>query len=693
MPIHWNGSSTIVRRRVELASCKKAEANREKQIEKGIPVERRGRKATGLQGSAYDSGVAKMSGLDHINSSKLGRTWVERLLQSVFPVLIALALSGCLDDSKDPTTGEAQLPGAENPSDPTNPAPADPEPPADPAPVNHAPEIAGTPPASVVAGEMYSFVPTASDADNDFLEFTITNQPAWASFSDETGALTGTPADADVGESEDITITVTDGRDTRSVGPFRIRINPRSQPPAPPSNSPPTLSGAPAGVVLVGSTYAFRPSASDADGDSLRFSIANRPSWASFSTTTGTLTGTPRTRHIGTYSNIVISVSDGSASSAIGPFAIQVQGPDNRAPTISGSPATSVEATQTYSFMPVAEDPDGDTLTYSIANRPAWASFSTSTGRLTGTPTASHVGTYANIVISVSDGRASASLGAFSIKVQAAPNQEPTIKGTPATSVKAGTAYSFTPTADDPDDDTLGFTIQNRPSWATFNTSTGRLSGTPTSANVGTFSGITISVSDGRATASLPAFSIRVEESANREPTISGTPATSVNVGAAYTFQPVASDADGDTLTYSIQNRPAWATFNTSTGRLSGTPTASSAGEYANIVISVTDGTASASLPAFTITVKQSANGSAILSWQAPTENVDGTPLTNLAGFRIAYGSSPSSLSTIVELANPGLTTHTVTGLGSGTWYFAVRAYTTSGAESDLSNIASKTIP
>src|SRR5690606_22119312 len=126
------------------------EVTREKQIEKGIPVERRGRKATGLQGSAYDSGVAKMSGLDHINSSKLGRTWVERLLQSVFPVLIALALSGCLDDSKDPTTGEAQLPGADNPSDPTNPAPADPEPPADPAPVNHAPEIAGTPPASVV---------------------------------------------------------------------------------------------------------------------------------------------------------------------------------------------------------------------------------------------------------------------------------------------------------------------------------------------------------------------------------------------------------------------------------------------------------------------------------------------------------------------------------------------------------------
>ena len=57
--------------------------------------------------------------------------------------------------------------------------------------------------------------------------------------------------------------------------------------------------------------------------------------------------------------------------------------------------------------------------------------------------------------------------------------------------------------ANDADNDTLGFTIQNRPSWASFDTATGRLSGTPTSANVGAFNNIVISVSDGRASASL----------------------------------------------------------------------------------------------------------------------------------------------------------------------------------------------
>src|SRR5690606_18051920 len=121
-------------------------------------------------------------------------------------------------------------------------------------------------------------------------------------------------------------------------------------------------------------------------------------------------------------------------------------------------------------------DADGDKLTFSISNRPSWASFDSATGRLSGTPGAADVRTYSNIVISVSDGEASAALPGFSIVVQAV-NSPPTISGTPATSVEEGSAYSFTPTASDPDGDALTFTIQNRPAWAAFDPATGRLSG------------------------------------------------------------------------------------------------------------------------------------------------------------------------------------------------------------------------
>ncbi|WP_205313747.1 putative Ig domain-containing protein, partial [Rheinheimera maricola] len=239
----------------------------------------------------------------------------------------------------------------------------------------------------------------------------------------------------------------------------------------------------------------------------------------------------------------------------------------------------------------------GDTLTFSIVNKPSWAAFNTNTGALTGTPVAADVGTTTGIVISVSDGTLSASLPAFNIEVTSE-NSAPVISGTPATAVLKDTAYSFVPTASDADDDTLTFSITNKPSWAAFDTNTGALTGTPVAADVGTTTGIVISVSDGTLSASLPAFNIEVT-SENSAPVISGTPATAVLKDTAYSFVPTATDVDaGDTLTFSIVNKPSWAAFNTNTGALTGTPVAADVGTTTGIVISVSDGTLSASLPA-----------------------------------------------------------------------------------------------
>jgi hypothetical protein len=273
----------------------------------------------------------------------------------------------------------------------------------------------------------------------------------------------------------------------------------------------------------------------------------------------------------------------------------------------------------------------------------------------------------------------------------------PTISGTPPTTGKVGVWYNFVATAQDADGDTLRFSIVNKPSWLVFNATSGRLSATPTAANVGTYSNIRISVSDGKGgTASLPAFSITVSSgsSTNKPPTISGTPATSVTAGSAYAFTPTANDPEGKTLAFSITNKPGWAAFSTTTGRLSGTPSSSQTGTYSNIQIKVSDGSLTASLAAFQIVVRSTTTtGSATLSWTPPTRNSDGSTLTNLAGYRILYGNSPGSLTRTVQVANPGTSRYVVENLASGTWYFAVRAYSTSGAESSTSNTASKTVP
>jgi hypothetical protein len=443
----------------------------------------------------------------------------------------------------------------------------------------------------------------------------------------------------------------------------------------------------------VGRTYSFRPIASDPDGDALSFSIANKPAWADFNRSTGRLYGTPPSSARRTYSNITISVSDGRATTSLPAFSITVSSgtSSNRAPTISGSPATTATVGSTYSFRPTASDPDGDALSFSIANRPAWASFSAANGSLSGNLSNEHVGTYGNITISVSDGRTTTSLPAFSITVSAA-NRAPAISGSPATTATVGSAYSFRPTASDPDGDALSFSIANRPAWAMFNQTNGTLSGTPGATTVGTYSNITISVSDGRTTTSLPAFSITVS-AANRAPTISGSPATTATVGSAYSFRPTASDPDGDALSFSIANGPAWAVFNPVNGTLSGTPASSAAGTHSNIIISVSDGQATTALPAFNIEVSGSTTASSVtLRWVAPETNTDGTPLRNLAGYEIHYGTRSRQYDQVLRVPGAGVTSAEVENLGPATWYFAVLAYTSDGTESDLSAEASKTI-
>ena len=271
-----------------------------------------------------------------------------------------------------------------------------------------------------------------------------------------------------------------------------------------------------------------------------------------------------------------------------------------------------------------------------------------------------------------------------------------TISGTPSTSVTAGQGYSFTPTAADSLGQTLVFAIANQPAWANFSTSSGQLSGTPSSGDAGTYSNIVIAVSDGLKNATLPAFSIQVlasQTSASQlpPPTISGTPPSSDTAGSPYSFQPSASGPSGMTLSFSVQNKPAWANFSIASGLLSGTPTSTQTGTYGNIVISVSDGQASSALPAFGITVTAPINttGSATVSLTPPAQNSDGSPLTNLGGMRVYYGTSPSSLTHQIQLAGTAPTTYTISNLATGTWYFGATAYTTTGAESAMSALAS----
>jgi hypothetical protein len=181
---------------------------------------------------------------------------------------------------------------------------------------------------------------------------------------------------------------------------------------------------------------------------------------------------------------------------------------------------------------------------------------------------------------------------------------------------------------------------------------------------------------------------------ANRAPVISGSPATTAPVGKVYSFQPTASDPDGNKLTFKISMKPAWASFSAATGTLTGTPSVSHVGTYSNIVISVSDGIATRSLPKFSIKVERVATTTTpvTLSWVPPTQNVDGTKLTNLAGYQIHYGKVSGQYAYSVSVGSPSITSAVIENLESATWYFAIKAVTSTGALSDFSTQLSKSV-
>jgi len=166
---------------------------------------------------------------------------------------------------------------------------------------------------------------------------------------------------------------------------------------------------------------------------------------------------------------------------------------------------------------------------------------------------------------------------------------------------------------------------------------------------------------------------------------ISGSPVTSASVGTAYSFHPTINAMAGASLSFSVMNQPAWTQFDAATGTLSGTPAATDVGIFADVVISVSDGAASAALPPFSITVKSGSPVLATITWTAPV-SASGQPAASaLAGYRVYYGSTVAGMTHVVDVSDPTETSYVIENLSTGVWYFAMTSYDTALTESVLS--------
>ena len=547
----------------------------------------------------------------------------------------------------------------------------------------NAPHLIGTPASPIIATTTFTFTPTSDRGPVE--EWEIINMPAWASFDYNTGTLSGTPQDIDVGDYPQVRIIGHNGLGvatrglSSSVLEFDLEVVPAL----------PEIANIPDQQLATGQTLTLQPS--NIGGPATGWSVQNAPGWLSIDSSTGELSGTPT--QVALHTGITVTASNASGSDVSNPFQIEVVAAVV-APQLGGVP-NNPQVGLPFAFTP--GNSGGQVTTWGqTGTLPPGLSFTN--GTISGTPTAA--GTYAGITITASNTAGADALGitlnvdpgaqsiSFAIAgpIAKTTNDVPftnvasggagsgaisyssnntavatvnsstsevtlvgvgtavitatkaadanyaaatanyslnvtpgavVLSGTPPATVSAGQPYSFVPVVVQGQVQT--WSVQNLPSWATFGSSDGSISGTPPPGTEQTDSGIVITATNsGGLSDSIGPFSITVQAA---PPSLSGTPTTLIELNdysnINYSFTP--QNVGGGATSWEITNQPSWSTFNSATGELSGVLDCGDIGEYADITITAINAAGSDSLTPFTIT----ASGSAPLFTSAPNAQAE----------------------------------------------------------------------
>jgi hypothetical protein len=247
----------------------------------------------------------------------------------------------------------------------------------------------------------------------------------------------------------------------------------------------------------------------------------------------------------------------------------------------------------------------------------------------------------------------------------------------------------------DPDGDPLDLRVENLPRWANFwSTRAGGayfalLYGTPSAGDVGTYQDIRFLASDRSSTVATAPLEIAVGA-----PTIELLSSNFATLPNSYfTVLAVAHHAPGKTLRVWVDNAPAWASFwsqhdsSADYMLLYGTPTVQDVGVYPEVRFVAADSSTTA-VRTLEIAVAVGSGSRFTLSWLQPTENEDGSALSDLAGYRLHIWAAQqgTAASQVIPLRS-SLTQLQLEQMRSGLWKFAMTAYDSAGAESRLSPI------
>ncbi len=432
--------------------------------------------------------------------------------------------------------------------------------------INQVPAINTTTLENATTRLVYDKQITAVDPDiGDGLSYELINPPTGLSINKISGNLHWIPNKNQIG-NHTITVKVTDLGGLSASKDINFEVVKNEQ------NRNPYIMSAPLITAKVDSQYNYPVQGYDPDGDVIAFRLLQAPAGMSMNATTGAIQWTPTLSDVGDY-EVILEVHDalgakGQQTYNLQVFQYDINNPHNQAPVLTSTPGFNVEQNKPYSYQIQASDPDGDTLIYAKVAGPADISVDSASGLLSWIPINYGEQT---LSISVSDGQYTI-VQQWTLTITqtdtSPSNTVPFISSAPLYDVSVNSQYSYQVTAIDFDGDPLTYQLNQSPTGMIIN-ATGLIQWQANASQLGQ-NPVVIQVSDDQGTHTTQSYEITVNpiNGINHAPQISSTPNNILQLGSDYTYQIVATDSDGDSLSYSLISAPTGMILNSSTHTL-----------------------------------------------------------------------------------------------------------------------------